>query len=398
MDKNVTELIGARHYILQSFVTMGITDMKEIATTLIDSSACTMVFLRKYNLADDYEEFVNELKIEMISLEKKHAQKNQKNKTKQTFEKTTNVKKRASVAEVWSEEDSVTASESMAVALPPSTAPVPLVTPEQRRARLNYLMSQIGAGTEMIRVGQETVLVALSEINREQLYLEISGCAVMEQFVTENTVFEWWKIEKALPAVDKLFSSEINRKSLNGKSDKVLLKIIEGLREENALFEDGEVRFPDGRTMGLSDYEKSFASKNQKEFSKILSDKDKRIGDLENQVTNTKKEASSYKEAMEELHKIVDDQTKDTGISPEVRRAFRERQELSEILMNSLNSIQSQADVILAAHDSDFSKLDHSLENGKVVSIFLTSLSGIYKSIHEKWSDCLPVPMMEDLG
>ncbi|EKR66367.1 hypothetical protein LEP1GSC036_3905 [Leptospira weilii str. 2006001853] len=75
MDKNVTELIGARHYILQSFVTMGITDMKEIATTLIDSSACTMVFLRKYNLADDYEEFVNELKIEMISLEKKHAQK-----------------------------------------------------------------------------------------------------------------------------------------------------------------------------------------------------------------------------------------------------------------------------------------------------------------------------------
>ncbi|WP_036058303.1 hypothetical protein [Leptospira sp. P2653] len=324
--------------------------------------------------------------------------KNQKNKTKQTFEKTTNVKKRASVAEVWSEEDSVTASESMAVALPPSTAPVPLVTPEQRRARLNYLMSQIGAGTEMIRVGQETVLVALSEINREQLYLEIPGCAVMEQFVTENTVFEWWKIEKALPAVDKLFSSEINRKALGGKSDKVLLKIIEGLREENALFEDGEVRFPDGRAMNLSDYEKSFASKNQKEFSKILSDKDKRIGDLENQVTNTKKEASSYKEAMEELHKIVDDQTKDTGISPEVRRAFRERQELSEILMNSLNSIQSQADVILAAHDSDFSKLDHSLENGKVVSIFLTSLSGIYKSIHEKWSDCLPVPMMEDLG
>lgn len=324
--------------------------------------------------------------------------KNQKNKTKQTFEKTTNVKKRASVAEVWSEEDSVTAPESMAVALPPSTAPVPLVTPEQRRARLNYLMSQIGAGTEMIRVGQETVLVALSEINREQLYLEIPGCAGMEQFVTDNTVFEWWKIEKALPAVDKLFSSEINRKSLNGRSDKVLLRIIEGLREENALFEDGEVRFPDGRTMSLSDYEKSFASKNQKEFSKILSDKDKRIGDLENQVTNTKKEASSYKEAMEELHKIVDDQTKDTGISPEVRRAFRERQELSGILMESLNSIQSQADVLLAAHDSDFSKLEHSLENGKVVSIFLTSLSGIYKSIHEKWSDCLPVPMMEDLG
>lgn len=324
--------------------------------------------------------------------------KNQKNKTKQTFEKTTNVKKRASVAEVWSEEDSVTAPESMAVALPPSTAPVPLVTPEQRRARLNYLMSQIGAGTEMIRVGQETVLVALSEINREQLYLEIPGCAGMEQFVTDNTVFEWWKIEKALPAVDKIFSSEINRKSLNGRSDKVLLRIIEGLREENALFEDGEVRFPDGRTMSLSDYEKSFASKNQKEFSKILSDKDKRIGDLENQVTNTKKEASSYKEAMEELHKIVDDQTKDTGISPEVRRAFRERQELSGILMESLNSIQSQADVLLAAHDSDFSKLEHSLENGKVVSIFLTSLSGIYKSIHEKWSDCLPVPMMEDLG
>ncbi|EKO49686.1 hypothetical protein LEP1GSC132_0480 [Leptospira kirschneri str. 200803703] len=323
-----------------------------------------------------------------------------KNKTtKQTPTKTPNAKKLSSVAEVWSEEESsVTVEESRELALPESTTPVPLITPEQRRTRLNYLMSQIGAGTEMIRVGQETVLVALAEVNREQLYLEVPGCAGMEQFVNDNTVFEWWKIEKALPAVDKLFSSEINRKTLGGKSDKVLLRIIEGLREDNALFEDGEVRFPDGRVMGLSDYEKSFTSKNQKEFSKILSDKDKRIGDLENQVTNTRNEAASYKASMDELHKIVDDQTKDTGISPEVRRAFRERRELSEILMESLNSIQSQADVILAAHDSDFSKLEHSLENGKVVSIFLTSLSGIYRSIYEKWSDCLPVPMMEDLG
>ncbi|EMO91512.1 hypothetical protein LEP1GSC024_2609 [Leptospira noguchii str. 2001034031] len=304
----------------------------------------------------------------------------------------------SSVAEVWSEEASITVEESMEVALPESTAPVPLVTSEQRRARLNYLMSQIGAGTEMIRVGQETVLVALAEVNQEQLYLEVPGCIGMEQFVNENTVFEWWKIEKALPAVSKLFSSEINRKSLGGKSDKALLRIIEGLREENALFEDGEVRFPDGRAMSLSDYEKSFASKNQKEVSKILADKDKRIGDLENQITNTKKEATSYRTAMDELHKIVDDQTRETGISPEVRKAFRERQELSGILMESLNSIQAQADVLLAAHDSDFSKLDHSLENGKVVSIFLTSLSGIYRSIHEKWSDCLPVPVMEDLG
>ncbi|WP_036068962.1 hypothetical protein [Leptospira noguchii] len=328
-------------------------------------------------------------------------QKNKKNKTTKqtpTKTKTPNVKKLSSVAEVWSEEASITVEESMEVALPESTAPVPLVTSEQRRARLNYLMSQIGAGTEMIRVGQETVLVALAEVNQEQLFLEVPGCIGMEQFVNENTVFEWWKIEKALPAVNKLFSSEINRKSLGGRSDKALLRIIEGLREENALFEDGEVRFPDGRAMSLSDYEKSFASKNQKEVSKILADKDKRIGDLENQVTNTKKEASSYKEAMEGLHKIVDDQTKDTGISPEVRKVFRERKELSGILMESLNSIQAQADVLLAAHDSDFSKLDHSLENGKVVSIFLTSLSGIYRSIHEKWSDCLPVPVMEDLG
>ncbi|EMJ37319.1 hypothetical protein LEP1GSC079_0217 [Leptospira interrogans str. FPW1039] len=36
-----------------------------------------MVFLRKYNLIEDHEEFINELKIEMISLEKKHGQKNQ---------------------------------------------------------------------------------------------------------------------------------------------------------------------------------------------------------------------------------------------------------------------------------------------------------------------------------
>ncbi|ULH28715.1 hypothetical protein FH581_015360 [Leptospira weilii] len=313
--------------------------------------------------------------------------------------KASNVKKPTTVGEVWAEEESsVAVSESMELALPESTAPVPLVTPEQRRTRLNYLISQIGAGTEMIRVGQETVLVALAEVNREQLFLEVPGCTGMEQFVNENTVFEWWKIEKALPAVDKLFSSEINRKSLNGKSDKALLRIIEGLRDENALFEDGEVRFPDGRVLSLSDYEKSFASKNQKEVSKILAENAKRIGDLENQVTNTRNEAASYKASMDELHKIVDDQTKDTGISPEVRKAFRERQELSEILMDSLNSIQSQADVLLAAHDSDFLKLDHSLENGKVVSIFLTSLSGIYKSLHDKWSDCLPIPMSEDLG
>ncbi|AVQ11693.1 Uncharacterized protein XB16_1361 [Leptospira santarosai] len=334
-------------------------------------------------------------------MSKKNKKDTKASKPQPAKTKASEKKKPESVAKVWQEEENsatTTAGESMALAIPAESSPTPLVTPELRRARLNYLMHQIGAGTEMIRVGQETVLVALAEVNQEQLFLEVPGCTGMEQFVTENTVFEWWKIEKALPAVDKLFSSEINRKSLGGKSDKALLRIIEGLREENALFEDGEVRFPDGRAMSLSDYEKSFASKNQKEFSKILSDKDKRIGDLENQVTNTRNEAASYKASMDELHKIVDDQTRDTGISPEVRKAFRERRELSGILMESLNSIQSQADVILAAHDSDFSKLDHSLENGKVVSIFLTSLSGIYKSIHEKWSDCLPVPMTEDLG
>ncbi|UOG59008.1 nuclease [Leptospira noguchii] len=77
VDKNITELLIARHTILQAFVLMGITDMTEIAKTLIDSSACNMVFLRKNNLTEDHEEFVNELKIEMISLEKKHAQKKQ---------------------------------------------------------------------------------------------------------------------------------------------------------------------------------------------------------------------------------------------------------------------------------------------------------------------------------
>nr|WP_000137708.1 hypothetical protein [Leptospira interrogans] len=73
----MTELLITRHTILKSFVSMGITDMKKIATTLIDYSACNMVFLRKYNLIEDHEEFINELKIEMISLEKKHGQKNQ---------------------------------------------------------------------------------------------------------------------------------------------------------------------------------------------------------------------------------------------------------------------------------------------------------------------------------
>nr|WP_235594436.1 hypothetical protein [Leptospira noguchii] len=75
VDKNITELLIARHTILQSFVLMGITDMTEIAKTLIDSSACNMVFLRKNNLTDDHEEFINELKIEMISLGKKNEEK-----------------------------------------------------------------------------------------------------------------------------------------------------------------------------------------------------------------------------------------------------------------------------------------------------------------------------------
>ncbi|EKO61816.1 hypothetical protein LEP1GSC082_0702 [Leptospira kirschneri str. H2] len=33
--------------------------------------------MRKHNLIEDHEEFINELKIEMISLEKKHEQKKQ---------------------------------------------------------------------------------------------------------------------------------------------------------------------------------------------------------------------------------------------------------------------------------------------------------------------------------
>ncbi|TGM88516.1 hypothetical protein [Leptospira licerasiae] len=322
-----------------------------------------------------------------------------KTKEKKAVKQTTKPEKKTAIEKAWEEEGGeIEVSKPSEITLSESNSMVPLVTPEQRRTRLNYLMSQIGAGTEMIRVGQETVLVALAEINREQLYLEVPGCSGMEQFVNENTVFEWWKIEKALPAVNKLFSSEINRKSLNGKSDKVLLRLIEGLKEENALFEEGEVRFPDGRVMNLSDFEKSLISKNQKEISKLLSEKDKKIGDLENQVSNTQKEAATYKDLVTDLTKIVDDQTHETGISPEVRKAFRERKELSGILTDVLNSIQAQADIIFAAHDADLSKHEHSLENGKVVSLFLTSISGIYKSVHEKWADCLPVPMAEDLG
>lgn len=71
------------------------------------------------------------------------AKKIKKNKTtKQTPTKTPNAKKLSSVAEVWSEEESsVTVEESRELALPESTTPVPLITPEQRRTRLNYLMS-----------------------------------------------------------------------------------------------------------------------------------------------------------------------------------------------------------------------------------------------------------------
>ncbi|MDI7213797.1 hypothetical protein [Leptospira santarosai] len=75
VDKNITELFIARHAILKSFISTGITDMKDIVKVLIDSSACTMVFLRKHNLLEDHEEFINELKIEAISLGKKNEEK-----------------------------------------------------------------------------------------------------------------------------------------------------------------------------------------------------------------------------------------------------------------------------------------------------------------------------------
>lgn len=73
MLKQTSEIILARHSIIEGLLAVGLTNMTEVAKTMIDSNVCHMAFLKKNGLLQDYEEFVNELKID-INTEEQNVQ------------------------------------------------------------------------------------------------------------------------------------------------------------------------------------------------------------------------------------------------------------------------------------------------------------------------------------
>ncbi|MBM9546118.1 hypothetical protein JWG40_03770 [Leptospira sp. 201903074] len=266
-----------------------------------------------------------------------------------------------------------------------------------RHTRLNQLMRTIRVSSDMLKAAQENIMIALHEINRDQLFL-LAECETMQAFVEEHTEFHWWKVSKYLTVAEKLLTSEVNKKVLSGRSETSLIKLVEGMKEDNALFQEGEVHFPDGRILSLSDYEKEIQSKQNKETVKLLKEKNTQISNLEKKVEDKEKINSSFDLRIKELQEMLNDQTHETGIPPEVRKAFREREALAVILKNAVNGIQEHADVLKVAHESELNELEHSTENGKIVNIFLVTIQGIYTSVFESWQDCLPVSTEKDLS
>lgn len=265
-----------------------------------------------------------------------------------------------------------------------------------RHTRLNQLMRTIRVSSEMLKAAQENIMIALHEINRDQLFL-LADCETMQDFVEEHTEFHWWKVSKYLTVAEKLLTSEVNKKVLSGRTETSLVKLVEGMKEDNALFQEGEVHFPDGRILGLSDYEKELQSKQNKETVKLLKEKNTQISNLEKKVDDNQRVNESFDSRIRELQEMLNDQTHETGIPPEVRRAFRERESLSAILKNAVNGIQEFADVLKVAHESELNELEHSSENGKIVNIFLVTIQGIYHSVYDSWQDCLPVTTGKEL-
>ncbi|TGK47537.1 hypothetical protein EHQ16_03130 [Leptospira kanakyensis] len=265
-----------------------------------------------------------------------------------------------------------------------------------RHTRLNQLMRTIRVSSEMLKAAQENIMIALHEINRDQLFL-LADCETMQGFVEEHTEFHWWKVSKYLTVAEKLLTSEVNKKVLSGRTETSLVKLVEGMKEDNALFQEGEVHFPDGRILGLSDYEKELQSKQNKETVKLLKEKNTQISNLEKKVDDNQRVNESFDSRIKELQEMLNDQTHETGIPPEVRRAFRERESLSAILTNAVNGIQEFADVLKVAHESELNELEHSSENGKIVNIFLVTIQGIYHSVYDSWQDCLPVTTGKEL-
>ncbi|WP_032853745.1 hypothetical protein [Leptospira borgpetersenii] len=69
-----TEFLLARHSILMSLIGMRLPNKTEMLKTTIDSDAAKLTFLMKRGLLPDYEEFLNELKVETKILEEKNVQ------------------------------------------------------------------------------------------------------------------------------------------------------------------------------------------------------------------------------------------------------------------------------------------------------------------------------------
>ncbi|AXR68256.1 hypothetical protein [Leptospira mayottensis] len=70
----LTEVLLARHSILMALFGMRFQNKTEMLKASIDSDAAKLTFLKRRGLLPDYEEFLNELKVETKILEEKDVQ------------------------------------------------------------------------------------------------------------------------------------------------------------------------------------------------------------------------------------------------------------------------------------------------------------------------------------
>ncbi|MDI7196314.1 hypothetical protein [Leptospira santarosai] len=70
----LTDALLARHSILMTLIGMRFQNKTQMLKASIDSDAAKLAFLKRRGLLPDYEEFLNELKIETKILEEKNVQ------------------------------------------------------------------------------------------------------------------------------------------------------------------------------------------------------------------------------------------------------------------------------------------------------------------------------------
>ncbi|AVQ11692.1 hypothetical protein ACT54M_18150 [Leptospira santarosai] len=69
-----TEVLLARHSILMTLIGMRFQNKTQMLKASIDTEATKLAFLKRRGLLPDYEEFLNELKLETKILEEKNVQ------------------------------------------------------------------------------------------------------------------------------------------------------------------------------------------------------------------------------------------------------------------------------------------------------------------------------------